>query len=101
MSGSQELSHDVELVIARKNLLELFLSCFRVLLLDELRVVLDDVGQTGRGEDLLPEIVGLQAVWIRRISCAVVPAAIEREEPRGFAIEVRAEADLVIVNGEM
>ena len=59
----QELSHHVELVVAREDL-----HCassspgLLVLLLDDLGVVLEDVGQPCRREDALPEVVGLEAV---------------------------------------
>ena len=44
----QQLAHDVELVIAREDLLALLLAGLRVLLLDDLGVVLEDVGQAAR-----------------------------------------------------
>ena len=36
-----------------------------VLRLNDLGVVLDDVGEPVAGENLLPQVVGLEAVWIR------------------------------------
>jgi hypothetical protein len=46
----QRLAHDAELVVARPNLTALLPAAARVLFLDDLRVVLDDVGQPRRGE---------------------------------------------------
>ena len=41
----EQLAHDVELVVAREDLLRRLLAGLRVLLLDDLGVVLEDVGQ--------------------------------------------------------
>ncbi len=35
-----------------------------------------------RREDLLPEVVGLEAVRVGRVARAVVPALVEGQEPR-------------------
>jgi hypothetical protein len=66
-----------ELVIAGKNLNALLPAGLRVLLLDDLRVVFDEVGEARRGEDLFPKVVGLEALRIRRISGAVVSSPVE------------------------
>src|SRR5208283_601822 len=74
---------------------------FWVLCNDDLRVVLDDVGEAAGGEHLLPEVVGLEAIRVWRITGPVVPPAVERQEPRGLAFQRRAEADLLIVDSKM
>ena len=68
----QRLPHHAELVVARPYLLALLLAGARVLLLDDLRVVFEDVGQPRRGQHLFPEVVGLEAVRVGRIARAVV-----------------------------
>ena len=45
-----------------------------------------------RREDLLPEVVGLQPVRVRRVARAVVPALVERQEPRRLALQVRCRS---------
>jgi hypothetical protein len=93
----EELSHDVELVVAREDLARGLLAGARVLLGDDLRVVLDDVRQARRGEDLPPEVVGPDPVRVGRVAGAVVPALVEGEEPRLLPFEVGAETDLMVV----
>ena len=48
-----------------------------------------------RRQDPLPEVVGLEPVRVRRVAGAVVPALVERQEPRRLALQLRAEAHLV------
>ena len=61
----QELAHHVELVIARPDLHLPLLACLLIPGLDDLRVVLQDVGQPVAGENPLPQVVGLEAVRVR------------------------------------
>ena len=77
----QELAHHVQLVVAGPYLLPLLASRLVVLRLHDLSVVLDDVGEPLAGEDLLPQVVGLEAVGVRRIACPVVPPLVEGQEP--------------------
>ena len=44
-----------------------------------------------RREDILPEVVGLEPGRVRRIARAVVPALVERQEPRRLALQLGAE----------
>src|SRR5690606_10153876 len=97
----EQPAHHVELVEARPDLHRLFPAGLVVLRLDDLRVVLEDVGEALAREDPLPEVVGLQTVRVGRIAGAVVPALGEGQEPRALAPEVRAEANLVLVHGEV
>ena len=98
---SQEPAHHVELVEARPDLHRLLFPGLLVLGLDDLGVVLEDVGQSAAGEDALPEVVGLEPVRIRRIARAVIPAEVEGQEPRALAVQMRAEAHLVVVHCEV
>ena len=98
---SQESAYHVELVVARPDLHLPLLARLLILGLDDLRVVLQDVGQPVAGEQARPEVVGLEAIRVGRIPGAVVPALVEGQEPRGFSLEVRAEPHLVVVHREV
>ena len=50
---------------------------------------------------VFPEIVGLEAVRVRRVAGAVVPALVERQEPRRLALQLGAEPHLGVVHGEV
>ena len=52
-----------------------------VLRLNDLGVALDDVGQSLSGENLAPQVVRPETGGIRGVAGAVVPAAVERQEP--------------------
>ena len=89
------------LVIAGKDLIGFFLPGVLVDLFDDLRIVFDDVGKFGAGENDLPEVIGFEAVGIRRISGSVVPPLVEGEEPGFFAFEAGAEEDADIIDGKV
>ena len=91
----------IELVVAGEDRLRLLPAGPLVLLGDDLGVVLDDVGQAGRGEDLLPEVVGLQPVWVGRVSGAVIVAPVEGQEPGVLTLQLGAEADHLVINREV
>ena len=97
----QELSHNLELVESRPNLDTADSPGLPVLGLDDLGVVLDDVGEAVAGEHLLPQVVCLQAVGVGRVARGVAPALVEGQEPGRRAPEVGTEADLVVVDGEV
>ena len=83
---------------------DLYLSPLARLLildLDDLRVVLQDVGQPVAGEKARPEVVGLEAVRVRWIPGTVIPALVEGQKPRTFTREVRAEPHLLVVHREV
>ena len=61
----QELAHHVELMVARPDLHLPLLACLLILNLDDLRVILQDVGQPVAGEQARPEVVGLEAIRVR------------------------------------
>ena len=97
----QHLAHHVELVEARPDLNRLLAAGLLVLDLDHLGVVLQDVGESPAGEDALPQVVGLEPLRVGRIASPIVPTQVEGQEPGGLALELRTEAHLVIVHGEM
>ena len=97
----QQAANNVELLVARPDLSLLRARGLVVLGLDHLSVVFQDVGQALAGKHLSPEIVALDAVWVGRVAGAVVPAAVEGQEPGCLAFEVGAEADVVVVDREM
>ena len=97
----QRLAHKPKLVIARPDLPALLPARARILLLDDLRVILEDVGQTRGGEHLLPEVGGLQAVRVGRVAGAVVVTLVERQEPRTPAAQLGAHPHLALVDREV
>ena len=97
----KELPYHVELVVAREDLQRLFAAGAFILFLHDLGVVLKDVCQPCAGEDLAPEVVGLQAVRVGRIARAIVVALVERQEPGVLALKVRAEAHLLLVHSKV
>jgi hypothetical protein len=74
------------------------LAALVVSLLDDLGVVLDDVGQPGFGQNFIPEILGLEAIRVRRVSGPVVETFVEGEEPRVLALELRTHAHFLVVH---
>jgi hypothetical protein len=88
-------------VIAREQLLTLYFAGLRIPLRDDLGVVLDNVGKTSRGEDLLPQVISREPMRVRRVTGAVVPALVERQKPRGLACQMRAEPNLMVIDRKM
>ena len=78
---SQRLPYEPELVESRPYLPPLLFAGLGVLLLDDLRVVLKDICQPCRREDLFPQVVGLESVRIWRVACAIVVSRVEGQEP--------------------
>src|SRR5690242_1729817 len=97
----QEFSDHVELVIARPNLRCSLLSGLWVLELDDLGVVLKDVGQTLSGQNAFPKIIALEPVRVGWVSRAVVPALVERQEPGCLTLEMCAKTHFVFVQREV
>ena len=77
----EDESHHVELMVTGENLHPLLPARLLVLLFHDLGIVLQNIGQAGRRQDALPQVVGLDAVRVRRISRAIVPALIEGQKP--------------------
>jgi hypothetical protein len=98
--GEQPVDH-VQLVVPRPDLNGLLLAGPVVFRFDNLRVVLENVGQPIPGEQAFPEVIGLQAIGVRRVAGAVVPTLIEGQEPGALPLEMCAEADLVVVHAEV
>ena len=97
----QQPAHHVELVVARPDLLPALPAALLVLRLHHLGVVLQDVGEAPPGQHLPPQVVDRQPVRVRRIARTVVPAPVERQEPRRLAGEPGAELHLPLVHGEV
>ena len=97
----QEPPHRVELVIARPDDPLLDLAGLLLLGDDHLREVLDDVRKRRLGEDLFPKVARHRLARNDGIARAAVHAAIERQEPRLGALQLRAHVDVVVVHGEM
>jgi hypothetical protein len=97
----EESAHHVELVVTRPDLHRFLLPRLLVPGLDDLGVVLEDVGKPFPREDAPPEVVGLEAVRVRRVPRAFIPTLVEGQEPRGLVFEPGAEAHLVVVHGEV
>src|SRR6266852_2859167 len=64
----EQPAYYIELVIAGEDLLAPELACLPVLFLDDLGVVLQNVREASRSEDFFPEIIGLEAIGVRRIA---------------------------------
>jgi hypothetical protein len=75
--GEQAANH-VELVVPREDLVPLHLLRLGVLSLHHLRVVLQDVGEPGRRQDALPQVVRLESSGVRRVARPIVVALVER-----------------------
>ena len=73
----QKLTNHIKLVETWKNLFQGLLTAFVVSLLDHLGVVFEDVCQVPLGQDLFPEVIGLEAMGVRWIAGATVPALVE------------------------
>ena len=97
----QQPAHDVQLVITRPDLAPPLPARLGVLPLHHLGVVLEDVGQALARQHLAPQVGGPDARGVGRVSRAVVPAPVERQEPRRLSLEVGAEARLALVHGEV
>ncbi len=93
--------HHIELVVAGEDLLISLATGAIVLFLHHLGIVLQDVGQSFWREDILPQVVGLDAVRVGRIACAVVVAFVEGQEPGVVAFEVSAHLYGLVVHGEV
>ena len=92
MGVHQEFPDYIELVITGP-----YLPVVRLL-----GVVLQDVGESVGGEDLLPEVGGLHPALIDRVAgAAVLLALVEGQEVRRLALQFCAELDLFIVECEV
>ncbi|MFM2432421.1 MAG: hypothetical protein RLZZ511_3635 [Cyanobacteriota bacterium] len=97
---SEEGADEVELVVAGK---DEFVALPAVVsrLFDDLGVFFEDVAEAGFGEDVCPKVVGLDAVGVDGVACAVVVALVEGEEDGVFAFEVGAHVNEVFVEGKV
>src|SRR5689334_15301343 len=83
----QQLSHDFELVIPGEDLFSLLSAGLFIFPLNNLRVVLQNVGKPLRREHTLPEILSFESFGIGWVARTVIPALIEGQEPRALALE--------------
>ena len=97
----QEPANHIELMIAGPDLGPLLPPHPLVLLLHDLSVVLQDVGQALAGQHFSPQVIRLDPALIGRVSGAVVPSPVEGQEPRGLAGQVGAEAHLALIDREV
>ena len=97
----KELFHHVELMIAREYLSDFFLLCFSFGGLHNLRVILNDTTELFLGKDILPEVVGHDAVGIWRVARTILVAFIEGKEPAILAGETGTEFHMSVIYGEM
>ena len=97
----QQPAHHVELMVARPDLGPSLPAALLVLRLHHLGVVLQDVGEAPPGQHLPPQVVDRQPVRVGRVARAVVPAPVERQEPRRLAGETGAELHLALVHREV
>ena len=97
----QEPAHHVELVVAGPDLGPFLPARLLVPGVHHLGVVLRDVGEASTGQHFPPQVVRLDPARVGRVARAVVPAAIEGQEPRGLPLEVGAEAHLALVHREV
>ena len=97
----EERTHYRELMEPREYLFFLFPLGLFVDVDHDLGIILDDVRQRTFCQDFFPQVIGLDAVRIRRIARAVVIPLVERQEPRILALQLRAEPHLGVVHCQM
>ena len=98
---SEQPSNDIKLMKTREELLPLPLPRLGVRPNDNLRIVLDDVSQSQGRQDVLPQIIRLQPIRVGGIAGAIIPTFVKRQKPGGLALEMGAELNLRVINGEM
>ena len=91
----------IELMISGEDLFPSLLSGAFILLLDQLGVVLQNIGQATWGEDIPPEVIGLDALRVGRVACTIVIALVEGQKPGVFARQTCAHHNFVIIQGEV
>ena len=97
----QKLTNDVKLVIPRKNLVSFFLAGLRILPLNDLGVVFEDVRQASSRQDSLPQKICFKPLRVGRISSSIVPTLVERQKPRTFALQMRTKAHFMVIDREV
>lgn len=97
----EELADNIELVITREDLNRFLGFGLFIFGGDDLGEIFDDSGEALTGEDSFPEIIGFEAVRVRRVAGAVVPTLVKGQKPGGFTLEVSTHAHFVIIDGEM
>ena len=94
----QGKAHYAQLVVTREHLVALYLARLGVFDLHNLRVVFQNVGQPGRGQQFAPQVVGLQTQRVGRVTRAIVVTLVQRQKPRCLASQLRAHTHLAVVH---
>ena len=97
----QKFTHHIKLMVTRPDLSFLLLSGLFILYDHHLGIVFDDVCQALPCQNLFPQVVNLEAVGVGGIAGAIVPALVERQEPRCLALQVSTELYFLFIYGKM
>src|SRR3990172_1938083 len=97
----EQLPYDVQLMVAREDLQLTLAAGGLVLFLDNLSIVLEDVGEATPRQKFAPEVVGLQPIRVRRVAGAVVPALVEGQEEGVLPLELREHHHLLVIDRQV
>ena len=93
--------HNVQLMIAGKDLLDSLFVGFRVSFLNNLCIVFDDTAQLLFCKYVFPKVIRHQTIGIRWITGAIVIALIEGQEPTIRTSQFGAELDAGVIHSKM
>ena len=88
-------------MVAWEHLLDGFLLGVLIHFFHNLGIVLNNLGELALGQDILPEVIGHQAVRVRRIACTVLISLVEGQKPAGLFCQFCAELYRGVIHGEM
>ena len=97
----QQLPHHIQLVIARPDLRPRLAPGLCMGRFHQQSIIFDNIGQTLPGQNLLPQIIGLETIGIGRIASTVIPTLIKRQEPGRLAPQMRTEHHLVFIHSKV
>ena len=69
--------------------------------LDHLRIILQNIRQRFLGQNLFPEIIGLDAIRIGRIACTVIVPLVEWQKPGRLTAQPCTHFHLVVIDRKM
>ena len=72
-----------------------------ILLLYNLRIVFDDVRQASGSHYLPPEVIGFNAVRIRRVTASIVIALVEWKEPGVISKQFSTKTHFLVIHREV
>ena len=78
---SQSLTHHAELMVTGPDLTTFFSPSPLIFFLNNLCVVLKDVGEPCRSKQLFPEIIALDAVRVGRVARTIMITFVEGKKP--------------------